>query len=101
MDIDTLISKSSDNYRFHGTRGFLSELIAQSENGEITLWGRDHDEAVDGEIEAEWVQGQGFLYATDITGIDVCFNSFCESGEVVLVLEKIVAEPQEWQPRSS
>ncbi len=100
MTIDQLLSKDSDNYRFHGAGDFLSELIAQAEDGEITLWGRDHDDAVDGESECEWVQGQGYLYCTYIRGIEVCYNSFSGSEGLVLVLEKLVDEPQEWSPRS-
>lgn len=103
MDIDTLMSKHSNNYRFHGPRGFLSELIAQSETGEIKLWGRTQDDAVEvdeaGEV-AEFVQGEGYLYCADIDDVDICFNEFCESGEIVLVLEKQSAEAQEWFPRS-
>src|SRR5437879_3722870 len=100
MDIDTLMSKHSDNYRFHGVRGWLSTLIAQSENGEIKLWGRSHDESVDDEVEAEWMQGEGYLYCADIRDLDICYKEFMADGEVVLVLEKLVDEPQEWYPRS-
>lgn len=99
--IDQLLSKSSDHYRFHGAGDFLSDLIAQAEDGAIKLWGRTHDDAVDGEAECEWAAGEGFLYCTDIRGIEVIYNNFSGSEGLVLVLEKFVDEPQEWSPRSA
>jgi hypothetical protein len=98
--IDQLLSKHSDNYRFHGAGDFLSDLIAQAEDGAIRLWGRDHDDAVDGEAECEWVQGEGFLYCTDIRGVEVIYNNFSGNEGLVLILEKQVENPQEWSPRT-
>ncbi len=91
-DIDNLLSKHSDNYRFHGVRSAtLNRLIAQSENGELLLWGRVEDE--DG--NADYAQGEGELSCTDISDIEMSFNEFCDEGGLVLVLEKMVAEPIE------
>ncbi len=99
MDIDQLMSKHSSNYCFHGVRSAtLSRLIAQS-NGSIALWGTDHDEHIDnqdGELDAKYVQGEGFLYVTDISDLEMSFNEFCDEGGVVLVLEKQVADPFEF-----
>ncbi len=99
MDIDTLLSKHSDNYRFHGVRGeTLEELIRQSTDGQIILWGTDHDEHIDnedGEMDVEYVQGQGYLYTTDIKSIETSYNEFCADG-LVLVLEKQADEPFEY-----
>jgi hypothetical protein len=101
MDIELLLSKHSDNYRFHGAGQFLSSLIAQAENGEMKLYGRSHDDAVDGEEECEWVAGLGYLYVTNMAGIEICYNNFASDDKVVLVLEKQVDEPQEWYPRNA
>ncbi len=97
MDIDTLMSKHSSNYRFHGVRSeTLSRLIAQSE-GSMLLWGTDHDEHIDNQdFESEYVQGQGFLYVTDISDVEMSYNEFCDDGGLVLVLEKSVSEPFEF-----
>lgn len=90
MNIDDLMSKHSDNYRFHGVRSAtLARLIAQSEDNQITLWGRVEDE--DG--CADYEQGQGELSATDISDIEMSFNEFCDENGLVLVLEKQVASP--------
>lgn len=101
VDIDQLLSKSSENYLFHGVRAAtLHRLIAQSENGEILLWGTDHDEHIDnedGELDTEYVQGQGFLYTTDISDIEMSYQEFCDDGGLVLVLEKMVAEPFDFE----
>ncbi len=91
MDIDQLLSKHSDNYRFHGVRSAtLSRLIAQSENGEILLWGRNPESET-----SDYQQGTGELSVTDISDIEMSYNEFCDDGGLVLVLEKIVAEPVE------
>lgn len=99
-DIDTILSKHSSNYRFHGVRSAtLERLIGQSEHGAIKLWGTDHDEHIDnqdGEFDVAYVQGEGFLYVTDISDMEMSFNEFCDDGGLVLVLEKIVAEPFEF-----
>ncbi len=90
MDIDTLMSKHSRNYRFHGARAAtLSRLVAQSENGSITLWGRDL------ENEGEYLEGHGELSCTDISDIEMSYNEFCDDGGLVLVLEKIIENPFE------
>ncbi len=101
MDIDTLMSKDSDNYRFHGAGQFLSALIAQAENNEMKLYGRSHDDKVDGEEECEWTPGEGFLYVTNMAGISICYDNFASDDKIVLVLEKVVDEPQEWFPRNA
>ena len=91
MDIDQLLSKHSDNYRFHGVReATLSRLVAQSENGQIVLWGRNSESET-----SEYLQGEGELSVTDISDIEMSFNEFCDEGGLVLVLEKIVDEPAE------
>ncbi len=73
VDIDNLLSKSNEHYLFHGVRSAtLSRLISQSENGSILLWGTDHDEHVDNQ-------------------------EFCGEGGLVLVLEKIVSEPFDFE----
>jgi hypothetical protein len=100
MEIEQLLSKHSDNYRFHGAGQFLSSLIAQSEN-EMKLWGRTTDDAVDDEEKCEWVQGEGYLYVTNMAGIEICYNNFASDDKIVLVLEKQVDEPQEWYPRNA
>ena len=90
-DIDQVLSKHSDNYRFHGVRAeTLSRLIRQSENGEITLWGRNPES----EIE-DYRQGKGELSTTDITGLEMSYNEFCDGDGIVLVLEKMIDEPFE------
>ena len=98
MDIDQLLTKSSDNYRFHGVQGAtLSRLINQSENGQITLWGQSDP---DGD-ESEYVQGEGSLYVTSIEGLGLSYKEFaCEDG-LVLVLEKQVENPTEEFPRAN
>ena len=101
VDIDNLLSKSNEHYLFHGVRAAtLSRLIGQSENGSILLWGTDHDEHIDNEdneLDCEYVQGEGFLYTTDITDIEMSFNEFCDEGGLVLVLEKQVEEPFDFE----
>jgi hypothetical protein len=90
MNIDQLLSKHSDNYRFHGIRSAtLTRLIAQSENGQIVLWGRDTED------EGEYLAGQGELSVTDISDVEMSYNEFCDEGGLVLVLEKLVTEPVE------
>lgn len=102
MDIDELMSKSSDHYRFHGVSlATLERLIGQSEGGEILLWGTDHDDFVDGEEYSDYVQGKGYLYTTDIRGIELSCNEFAGDDGLVLVLERIVDDPQEWFPRAA
>lgn len=101
MDIDELMSKHSDTYRFHGVRSeTLSQLVAQSVDGSIALWGTDHDEHVDNwdnEFETKYVQGAGFLYVTRFADVDMSFNEFCDEGGIVLVLEPIIgSEPVEF-----
>ena len=99
-DIDNILSKHSDHYRFHGVRSAtLQALIAQAENGQVALWGTDHDEHIDnedGELEAEYTQGEGYLYVTDISDVEMSFNEFCDEGGLVLVLEKVASEPFEF-----
>ena len=97
--IDQLLSKSSDHYRFHGVRAqTLSQLISQSENSEILLWGTDEDEHITEDFEeAEYVQGEGFLYVTDIRNIQMSYSEFCDDGGLVLVLEKSVEKPFEFE----
>lgn len=94
-DIDQVMSKHSKEYRFHGVRSeTLARLIAQSD-GSILLWGTDVDEHIDnldGELEAEYVQGAGYLYVVGIRDLDMSFSEFCDEGGLVLVLEKQVAE---------
>ncbi len=101
VDIDNLLSKSNEHYLFHGVRSAtLSRLISQSENGSILLWGTDHDEHVDNqdnELDTEYVQGQGFLYTTDISDVEMSYQEFCGEGGLVLVLEKIVSEPFDFE----
>src|SRR6266568_3739070 len=106
VDIDNLLSKSNEHYLFHGVRSAtLSRLISQSENGSILLWGTDHDEHVDNqdnELDTEYVQGQGFLYTTDISeveewkvigGIRPLFDEDEEViGEECFSLEEILSE---------
>ena len=92
MNIDQLLSKHSDNYRFHGVReATLARLIAQSENGNITLWGRDTED------EGEYLEGAGELSVTDYYSLDLSFNEFCDEDGVVFVLEAVVDEPSEEQ----
>jgi hypothetical protein len=89
-DIDELMNKRSDNYLFHGVKGAtLAQLIDQSEDGNLVLWGRVEDE----DENADYSQGQGELSATDINDIEMSFNEFCDQSGLVLVLEKQVAEP--------
>lgn len=101
MDIDDLMIKNSDNYRFHGVRrATLERLVSQSEGGEIRLWGTDHDEHIDnadGEFEVEYVQGEGYLYTTDISDLEMSASEFAGDDGLVLVLEKIVDEPFEFE----
>src|SRR4051812_17498103 len=102
VDIDNLLSKSNEHYRFHGVRSqVLSQLISQSENGQIILWGEDHNDFIEEEeVYSEYVQGEGYLYSTSVEGMELsCDPTFCNDGGIVLVLEKIVDEPQEWYPR--
>jgi hypothetical protein len=95
-DIDNILSKHSDNYRFHGVRSAtLSHLVAQSENGQIVLWGRNSESET-----SEYLQGEGELSVTDISDIEMSFNEFCDESGLVLVLEKIVAEPIEVEHES-
>jgi len=98
MDIEQLLTKHSDNYRFHGVQGAtLRKLIGQSENGQIVLWGQSDP---DGDF-SEYVQGAGSLYVTDISGIGLSYKEFaCEDG-LVLVLEKQIENPQESFPRAA
>lgn len=92
-DIDTILSKNNDNYRFHGVRSAtLYRLIQQSENGEITLWGRNPESET-----SEYLQGEGELSCTEIQYWEMSFNEFCDEEGMVLVLEKQVAEPFEEQ----
>jgi hypothetical protein len=99
MNIDQLLSKHSRNYRFHGVRqATLEALAAQATDGKVALWGTDHDEHVDnqdGEFDAEYVQGAGFLYCTDIRDIDMSYQEFASDG-LVLVLEKVAEQPFEF-----
>jgi len=99
MDIDNLLSRHSDNYRFHGVSGeTLATLVSQSEGQSITLWGTDHDEHIDNadnELETEYLQGAGYLYVTSYNDIDMSYNEFCKNGGLVLVLEKNVDAPFE------
>ncbi len=89
-DIDDIMSKSSEHYLFHGVRAAtLQRLIAQSEHGQIVLWGRVEDE--DG--NADYQCGRGELSTTDISDIEMSFNEFCDEDGLVLVLEKLVDEP--------
>lgn len=91
-NVDQLLSKNSENYRFHGVRAAtLNRLQAQSEDGNVTLWGRVEDE--DG--NADYEQGQGELSSTDISDIEMSYNEFCDENGLVLVLEKQVDEPFE------
>jgi len=100
MNIDTLLSKHSDTYRFHGVRSAtLQELINQSQDGEIALYGTDHDEHIDNEdfeFDAEYTQGAGFLYVTSFRDVEMSFNEFCDEDGMVFVLEPISSEPFEF-----
>lgn len=100
MDIDELMTKSNDNYRFHGVRrATLEALAAQAEGGAIRLWGTDHDEHIDnadGEFEVEYVQGEGYLYTTDISDLEMSASEFAGDDGLVLVLEKQVDAPFEF-----
>ncbi len=100
MDIDTLLNKHADNYRFHGVaRATLHLLIAQSEDGTLRLWGTDHDEHIDnqdGDLDTQCVQGEGYLYVTNINAIEMSYNEFCGQGGMVLVLEKAARAPYEY-----
>lgn len=93
-DIDELLNRHSDNYRFHGVQAAtLEELISQSKNGEIRLWGTEDDEHVNEDFDYggdnEYVQGEGFLYVTNISDIEMSYQEFCGGDGMVLVLEKI------------
>ena len=98
-DIEQILSKHSDNYRFHGVReATLARLIAQSENGQIVLWGRNPESET-----SEYLQGEGELSVTGYYDLDMSFNEFCDDGGdggVVLVLERVVDEPFEEDHRS-
>ncbi len=100
MDIDKLMQQmpGEDKYRFHGVCGAtLSELVRQSD-GEIRLWGTDHDEHVDnqnGECETEYVQRQGYLYVTEQSEWELSFNEFAGEDGLVLVLKKNDKDPFE------
>src|SRR5713226_4836379 len=96
-DIDQVMSKSSDNYRFHGVReATLSRLIAQAEDGNILLWGTDRYVHIDDDEFAEYTQGAGYLYTAEIQGWEICFDSFIDDCGLVLILEKQVEEPFEF-----
>jgi hypothetical protein len=102
MDIDDLMTKSNDHYRFHGVLSVtLERLVSQSEDGAIRLWGTDHNDFVDGEEYADYTQGEGYLYCTDISGIELSCEAFCGSDGLVFILEKLVDDPQEWFPRAA
>ncbi len=94
-DIDQVMSKHSDNYRFHGVRSATLEALIAQASPDIALWGTDHDEHIDGE-DAEYAQGAGYLYVTGISDLEMSFNEFCDDGGLVLVLEKIASEPFEF-----
>ena len=100
MNIEQLLSKHSNTYRFHGVRSAtLQELLSQSEDGAIALWGTDHDEHIDnedGEFDTEYTQGAGFLYVTSFRNVEMSFNEFCDEDGIVFVLEPIVTEPFEF-----
>ena len=100
MNIDQLLSKHSDNYRFHGVQSeTLEALVSQMEDGVISLWGTDHDEHIDnqdGEFDSEYVQGAGFLYTTTINDIEMSYSEFSGDDGLVLVLEKVADEPFEF-----
>lgn len=93
-----IFSKFSECY-FHGVRGAtLARLVHQSENGQIALWGTDQDEHVTEDFEkAEYVQGAGYLYVTDISDMEMSFNEFCDEGGMVLVLEPQVEYPFDFE----
>ncbi len=93
-----IFSKFSECY-FHGVRGAtLRRLIVQAENGHIALWGTDQDEHVDEDFEkAEYVQGEGYLYVTDISDIEMSVNEFCDETGLVLVLEPQVEYPFDFE----
>lgn len=101
MDIDNLMSKHSDHYRFHGVRGVtLERIVSQSEGGPLHLWGTDHDEHVDnenGEFECQYLQGTGYLYTTDISDLEMSASEFAGDDGLVLVLEKQVDAPFEFE----
>lgn len=104
MTIDELLNKHSDNYRFHGVQAeTLEALVEQSQNGQIALWGTERDEHVDGddfdyEEDNEYIQGDGFLYVTNINDIDMPYQEFCgvNGDGMVFVLEKVVDAPFEF-----
>ncbi len=104
MDIDKLMSElpGEDKYRFHGVCGAtLSELVRQSD-GEIRLWGTDHDgniDNADNEFETKYVQGEGYLYVTEQKSWETSFNEFAGEDGLVLVLEKRVSDPFETSNR--
>jgi hypothetical protein len=98
MNIDQLLSKHSDNYRFHGVQAETLEVLVAQADGSIALWGSDHDEHIDnqdGEFDSELVQGQGFLYTTTINDIEMSYSEFIGESGLVLVLEKVASEPFE------
>lgn len=75
---------------FHGVKGAtLDRLIAQSDDGHITLWGR----VVDEEGRAGYECGAGELSVTDAASIEVSFHSFCDEDGMVLILEPITDDP--------
>jgi len=98
-DIDQVMSKHSDNYRFHGVRSATLEALIAQASPDIALWGTDVDEHIDnqdGETEAQYTQGAGFLYVTGVSDIEMSFNEFCDDGGIVLVLEKVASAPFEF-----
>jgi hypothetical protein len=101
MDIDDLMTKSNDYYRFHGVRrATLERLVAQGEGDQLRLWGTDHDEHIDnqdGEFEVEYVRGAGYLYTTDISDLEMSASEFAGDDGLVLVLEKIIDTPFEFE----
>lgn len=102
MELDALLTKNSNNYRFHGAGAHLSALIAEAVDGEIKLYGRSTDDAVDGQDDGEWVAGSGYLYCVEVSGLELVYNNhFMGPDNLCLVLEKIVDEPQEWSPRTA
>jgi hypothetical protein len=99
MDIDTLLSRDSRTYRFHGVRAdILSSLIQQSEDGKIILWGRNPEidaEDFDEEDAEHYLQGAGELSCTKWADVEMSCQEFCNEGGIVLVLESIVKDAQE------
>ena len=97
MELDELMGKHSDTYRFHGVKGCnLSRILKNSEEGEITLWGRADEDAEEEEDEVNgYLPGRGELSVTKWTDIEMSCNEFCDEDGVVFVLEPIVESPRE------